>query len=203
MREKLFMAAAISAALCLPVPALAMGSDAPPADTKATPAPGSQPKADAKPAAPPAAKAEDKKPEAPKTEEKKSFLPSPAWIARYREAAALIKAERFDDAIAALQAMPNADLSADVQNYLGFAHRKLKLMEASRGYYERALALDPQHKGALEYYGEWHAEAGDLVGAQKLLARLKDVCGGTNCEEYAELAKAIKTREAAAARPRG
>ena len=198
---------ALAATLALGVApaARAMGSDSapPPADAakpgekkdeKATAKPGDVKPAEVKPA--------DKK-DTPKPEEKKSFLPSPAWVTAYREAARLIKDEKYEAAIAAFSALPNAENSADAQNYLGFANRKLKNMTLAKAHYEKALALDPAHKGALEYYGEWHAEVGDLAGAQKLLARIEEACGGRNCEDYSELATAIRTTEASAVRPRG
>jgi tetratricopeptide (TPR) repeat protein len=204
------LAAAAGLSLGLATSALAAGSEPPtiePPKVDAKPAAKPAEKPVAKPAdKPDAAKAAPKKEEAkpPPPAEKQSFRPSPAWIAAYREAALLIKQEKYEEAIAALAALPNAELSADAQNYLGFANRKLKNMSVAKTYYEKALELDPTHKGALEYFGEWHAEVGDLEGAQKLLARLETACGGRNCEEYADLAKAIRTKEAAGLmRPRG
>jgi Flp pilus assembly protein TadD len=79
--------------------------------------------------------------------------------------------------------------AADVYNWLGFAHRKLKHHETAKVYYDRALALDPAHLGANAYLGEWHVEAGDLEAARARLARLVALCG--DCEEKRDLEAAI------------
>ncbi|OLC59476.1 MAG: hypothetical protein AUH76_14395 [Candidatus Rokubacteria bacterium 13_1_40CM_4_67_11] len=44
--------------------------------------------------------------------------------------------------------------NADLHNYLGFAYRNLGRLEPAFEHYRRALALNPQHRGAHEYAGE-------------------------------------------------
>lgn len=90
-----------------------------------------------------------------------------------------------------LQAMLADDPgNADVLNLLGYANRKLKRYPAARGYYDRALRLDPRHKGALEYRGELELETGHPEAARALLARLEAVCP-EGCHELDDLRAAF------------
>ncbi len=109
----------------------------------------------------------------------------------YREAVALINQERFEDAIVLLGRSAEASgPHPDIFNYLGFAHRKLGRVKAARGYYDRALALDPDHRGATEYLGELYLQTGDLDGAKAQLARLDEICA-FGCPERDDLAARI------------
>jgi hypothetical protein len=58
-------------------------------------------------------------------------------------------------------------------------------------YYQAALKIDPDHRGALEYYGELKLMNKDLPGAESLLARLDKACF-FGCEEYTDLKEAIQ-----------
>ena len=101
------------------------------------------------------------------------------------------KAGRYDAAIRLLQRVLASDAdNADAHSMLGFAHRKSGDLAISRVHYERALTLAPDHKGALEYYGEWHLQAGDRAGAERLRARLAAVCPA-GCEELDDLDEAL------------
>jgi tetratricopeptide (TPR) repeat protein len=108
----------------------------------------------------------------------------------YQRARAHIKAGEYAQAIPLLTQlrgeMPEA---ADVYNWLGFAHRKLKNYPQAKIFYDRALALEPSHLGANEYLGEWYVETGDLPKARERLETLRRLCG--TCEEAEDLAKAI------------
>ena len=44
--------------------------------------------------------------------------------------------------------------NADVYNLLGYSHRNLEMNDKAFASYEKALSLDPRHKGAHEYIGE-------------------------------------------------
>ena len=79
---------------------------------------------------------------------------------------------------------------ADLQNALGFSYRNLKQYEAAFKHYRRAIELDPRHRGAHEYIGETYLMTGDLAGAQKHLAALKEICL-LPCEELNDLERAI------------
>ncbi|HQR84445.1 MAG: hypothetical protein B7X83_03580 [Polynucleobacter sp. 17-46-58] len=113
----------------------------------------------------------------------------PAWLAQAR---ASIKADKYDQVIQQLQSV-NETSSADWNNLLGYSLRKKQppdLAGAER-YYQAALKIDPDHRGALEYYGMLKLTNHDLPGAEGLLARLDKVCT-FGCEEYSDLKKAIK-----------
>ena len=110
------------------------------------------------------------------------------------EADALIKQKNFS---AALNLLKQADLSytnnADINNLLGFSSRNLKQFSASARYYQKALRINPNHLGALEYQGELFLQTKKVSAAKKNLAKLKQLCG-VNCEEYLDLKKAIGKR---------
>ena len=96
----------------------------------------------------------------------------------YVAAVGLINDGRYEAAIGRLEEAVWSDgPHPDLMTYLGFANRKLKRYDAARAWYEQALAVAPEHRGALEYYGELKLELGDLAGAQSHLARLDRICG--------------------------
>lgn len=88
--------------------------------------------------------------------------------------------------------------SADVFNLLGFAHRKLGQLPASFRNYQRALELDPAHRGAHEYIGEAWLMQGNVMRARHHLRELEALCRA-DCSEYRELARAIREFEAKSA----
>jgi len=79
---------------------------------------------------------------------------------------------------------------ADLQNMLGYSYRNLKQYELAFKHYKRAIELDPRHRGAHEYIGETYLLVGDLAGAEKHLAALKEICL-LPCEELKDLERAI------------
>jgi tetratricopeptide (TPR) repeat protein len=93
-------------------------------------------------------------------------------------------AKRFQQA--ALRDPDNADL----QNYLGYTHRNMKQFDLAFKYYQRAIALNPRHRGAHEYIGEAYLMVGDLPNAEKHLAALREICL-LPCEELGDLEKAV------------
>ena len=113
----------------------------------------------------------------------------PTWLTESR---ASIKAEKYDQAIQQLQAA-NETSSADWNNLLGYSLRKKQppdLVGAEK-YYQAALKIDPNHRGALEYYGKLKLINNDLPGAEALLARLDKACT-FGCEEYSDLKGAVQ-----------
>lgn len=79
---------------------------------------------------------------------------------------------------------------ADLLNLLGFANRKLGRFDLSRSYYERALAIDPNHLGALEYMGELELQMGRTDDARAIRERLAALCP-EGCHELEELDQAL------------
>ena len=109
----------------------------------------------------------------------------------YNEAVSLIAAEKYQDAIAPLQsAEKSAKNDADVQNLLGFVYRKTGKLDVAGVHYNRALEINPKHKGALEYQGELFLMHGNKAAAQANLAKLDKICW-LGCDEYDDLKKAI------------
>jgi len=103
----------------------------------------------------------------------------------------LIAVKNFSAALSALKvadkAFPN---NADINNLLGYSARNLKQYKPAATYYVKALRIDPNHLGALEYQGELFMLTKKTSDAKKNLAKLKSLCG-VNCEEYIDLKKAI------------
>jgi tetratricopeptide (TPR) repeat protein len=83
--------------------------------------------------------------------------------------------------------------NADAWNLLGYATRKGGNPTASIPLYAKALALNPKHKGALEYQGEAYVQTNQMTKAKANLAALKKICG-TKCEEYKDLAGFIAAK---------
>lgn len=145
---------------------------------------------------------------APETEapaEESSALKAPdfAWLLNepgaggtmYRDAVRAMNEGRYLAAITALDgALGALGPHPDILNYLGFAHRKLARYDEARDYYDQALALDPDHRGANEYLGELHLELGDVPAAKEQLARLDRICA-FGCAEREDLARLIAIAE--------
>ena len=105
-------------------------------------------------------------------------------------ARAFIAAGDFAAAIPPLEDVISLDAgNADAFNLLGFAHRKLGQLEDAGRSYDRALAIDPNHLGALEYQGELFLLLGNPDAAQVNLDRLTRICG--TCPEREDLRGAI------------
>ena len=103
-----------------------------------------------------------------------------------------IEKENFVAALNALQIESQINSSdADVWNLLGFVSRKLEKYVASEKAYKRALEIDPNHKGALEYMGELYITLSKAEEAEGLLEKLKELCP-SGCAELTSLAESFK-----------
>jgi tetratricopeptide (TPR) repeat protein len=106
-----------------------------------------------------------------------------------------IKAEKFAEAIPPLQRVVGRDArNADALNWLAYATRRNGDPAASLPLYEKALAIDPKHRGAHEYIGEAYLMLGNLAKAREHLARLNSLCF-LPCSEYRDLKKAVEQYE--------
>jgi len=82
------------------------------------------------------------------------------------------------------------DRNADIQNYLGYAYRRLRQLDPAMLHYQQALTLNPRHRSAHEHLGEAHLVQGDLIKAEEHLAALERI-RLIPCEEYDDLKRAI------------
>ena len=120
------------------------------------------------------------------------YAPTAAKPAAYNKALVLIENKNYDKAIVKLkEAEAAAKKDADIQNFLGFSHRKLNKLDEAAKYYKFALALDSKHKGALEYQGELFLMLGDKASAEKNLQKLDKICW-LGCGELDDLRTAIR-----------
>lgn len=99
----------------------------------------------------------------------------------YKSAIKLIKKSKYDDAIDKLMALVDVDTTdftkADVFNEIGFAYRKSQDLDNASKYYDKALKLDPNHLGALEYQGEMYVDLGQKENALANLEKLRNLVG--------------------------
>jgi len=109
----------------------------------------------------------------------------------YQQGRALAQAGEYDWALTILQAVSNKN-DPRVLNYIGYSNRKSGRLDVALGYYNKALAIDPNFVLAREYLGEGYVAAGRADLAKLQLTEIANRCG-TTCEEYQELAEHIET----------
>lgn len=114
-----------------------------------------------------------------------------AGDAAYLTASGLINDGRYEDALVSLAESARAfGPHPDILTYEGFANRKLGRRAEAVAFYGQALAIDPRHRGANEYLGEYYVEIGDLRKARSQLAKLEGICA-FGCEQAEELRRWI------------
>lgn len=109
----------------------------------------------------------------------------------YIEAVSLINKGEYQRALLSLEA--SADVFGphpDILTYQGFANRKLGNRDLALAYYQAALTVDAEHRGANEYLGEYYVEVGQIELAKKQLSKLNAICN-FGCEEAEELRRWI------------
>ena len=113
------------------------------------------------------------------------------------EARSQIEARNWSRAISELKRV-NDTGNADWNNLMGYSLRKSKTPDyaAAERFYDTALRIDPNHRGALEYSGELYLILGDLPKAEERRQRLARLCAPP-CEELEDLDKAIEKYKAA------
>ena len=113
-----------------------------------------------------------------------------SYDGNYKLGLELVKKEKYKSAIGKFKSLINKKsdnyTQADIYNYLGYTHRKLKEYDAAETYYLKALKLDSDHIGALEYMGELYLETNRIEEAKKSLQKIKSVAGESS-DEYLEL----------------
>ena len=113
----------------------------------------------------------------------------------YLSAEKLINKKQYSDAIVKLNdALVTDNKNADIYNYLGFSHRKLGKMEDAAFFYNKALEINPKHKGALEYQGEMYLTLNKIGKAEENLKKLDKICF-LGCSEFDKLKKSIMDKK--------
>ena len=109
-------------------------------------------------------------------------------------------AEDWNGAIAAFELAALRDpLNADIQNYIGYAYRRLRQLGPAIGHYQQALTLNPRHRSAHEHLGEAYLVLGESAKTEQLLVALGNLCL-IPCEEYDDLKRALAAYKKLAAR---
>lgn len=94
------------------------------------------------------------------------------------------------------QVVAKNDKNADAFNWLGYAQRNQGDYDKAFAAYEKALSIDPRHKGAHEYIGEAYLKVNRLDKAEEHLKRLDSICA-FGCAELTELKNKIAAYKAA------
>lgn len=111
-----------------------------------------------------------------------------------------LAAEDWSVAITALKLAALRDpRNADIQNYIGYAHRRLRQLGPAMQHYQQALLLNRRHRSATEHLGELYLVLGEPTKAEEQLARLEDICL-IPCTETDDLKHAIAAYNMLAAR---
>lgn len=102
-----------------------------------------------------------------------------------------ITSKDWSGAITALNAAAQRDgKNADIQNLLGYALRNSGNLDLALQHYDKALALNPKHRGAREYLGELYLMQNNLAKAEEQRAALDNLCF-LPCEELTDLREKI------------
>ncbi len=121
----------------------------------------------------------------------RDYNPTSKDSVNFKKGKSAVQSEQYETAIQhLLKASYESPKNADVFNLLGFSYRKLGKFDQSFDYYNKALSINPKHRGANEYIGELYLQTNNLAGAEKHLKVLDKVCW-FGCAEYDELKEAI------------
>jgi Flp pilus assembly protein TadD len=102
-----------------------------------------------------------------------------------------IVAGDWNGAISALTSVGLRDArNADIQNYLGYAYRRLRQLDPAMRHYQQALMLNPRHRSAHEHLGEAYLVQGNLTKAEEHLTALERICL-IPCDKYHDLRRAL------------
>jgi tetratricopeptide (TPR) repeat protein len=124
-----------------------------------------------------------------------SVTPAKPEDPQYTAAVKAIKANEYAKAIPLLEGVVSRDdKNADAYNWLAYATRKNGNPAAALPLYQKALAIDPKHKGAHEYIGEAYLMLDNLPKAKEHLRTLDKLCFFP-CGEYRDLRRAVEAYE--------
>jgi tetratricopeptide (TPR) repeat protein len=125
-----------------------------------------------------------------------SMVETADWSALDPDFAAGKRAIVAGDWTGAINALTSAGLrdarNADIQNYLGYAYRRLRQVDPAIRHYQQALMLNPRHRSAHEHLGETYLVQGDLTKAEEHLMALERICL-IPCDEHDDLKRALAT----------
>lgn len=97
---------------------------------------------------------------------------------------------KYDEALVMLNLADNQN-TPQMLNYRGFVTRKLGRVQEAMGYYQAALAIDPNYTLVREYMGEAFIQLGQIDKAREQLKEIAQRCG-IGCREYAMLKSEIE-----------
>lgn len=80
--------------------------------------------------------------------------------------------------------------NADIENYVGYAYRRIGLPKLAFAHFRQAIEFNPRHRGAHQHLGETYLSVGELAKAEAQLTALEAICL-LPCEEYGDLKRAI------------
>lgn len=127
----------------------------------------------------------------------------PAWAPLDPDFAAGKRALAAGDWNGAITALTSAglrdDRNADIQNYLGYAYRRLRQLDAALRHYRQAVTLNPRHHSAHEHLGEAYLMLGNRAKAEEHLAALERICL-ISCTEYDDLKRVLAEYDKIASR---
>jgi len=109
----------------------------------------------------------------------------------------LAKTGRYEQALGYLTLARKKD--ERVLTYIGYATRKLGLVDEAMPIYRQALTVNPDYAVARAYLGEAHLTKGEPDAARGQLAEIARRCG-VSCAPYVDLAGHIRAYEAAASK---
>lgn len=109
----------------------------------------------------------------------------------YTQGRALALKGKYADALHLLSAIHRTDDSM-VYTMIGFSKRKLGKFDEGMAMYKKALVIDPNNPNTHEYMGEAYISIGRIDLAELELGEVEKGCGNQNCEQFADLSKAIQ-----------
>ena len=103
----------------------------------------------------------------------------------------LIDEQKYQQAITELdKALEDEPDNADLLNLMAYSQRQLEHYEIALECYQKALQVEPRHRGANEYLGELYLQIGQLDKAEERLEVLDKACF-FGCKEFDTLEQAI------------